>query len=185
MQSNPFPFFEAIIQLLKYADETENYVTKRQTLEIFADIFSGSECDELREQLVTRDCHICAVIVYLWDRNLQIRLRCLVLLNQLFRTPKEGASVSVQTKSESHDHDLEENRSDEKEVEPVVPEASWRIALFLETVALTRQRCLERELSSIGDTLRELRDECIKSNVRHFTSQLPFIDKLIDSLKDN
>ena len=95
LESNPVPFFDAFIQMLQHAETTENYVTKRQTLEIFADIFSGGECSQFRWQFVTQNCYICPVISYLWNRNLQIRLRCLVLLNQLFRIskPKDGEFV--------------------------------------------------------------------------------------------
>lgn len=197
MQESSSSFFDSLIQLLKYADETENYVTKRQTLEIFADIFSGSECDKLREQLVAQDCYICPIIVYLWDRNLQIRLRSLVLLNKLFLISKDGANVPLQTppvKSESED-DLEKSKiilsNEDKETGSAVMETHWRIPLLLEKICRTRQRYLENEnentvksveLNFIRDIFAESRDECFKSNIKNFTSQLPFIDKVIDSI---
>lgn len=183
---------------MKYADETENYVTKRQTLEIFAEVFSGSECNELREQLVTQNCYVCPAIVYLWDRNLQIRLRALVLINQLFRISKEGANVLVQTltgKSEENEDDLEKSEiipsNEDKGTEAAVMEVNWRIPLLLEKICLTRQRFLENEKESIVKSVElnwvhaffaELREECLRSNIKHFTSQLPFIDKVIDSI---
>lgn len=105
------PFFTAFILLLAHAETTENYVTKRQLMEVFADLFAGQECAALRTRFIANEEYLFPIFGYLWNRNVQIRLRCLALLSQLFRvyraTPAEGAS-SLATEAKLSD---EEDRS--------------------------------------------------------------------------
>lgn len=156
-------FFHSFKELLENADRTENYVTKRQSLEIFAEIFSGPECSELRSLFVAQDKYIIPVIEYLWSRNLQIRLRCLVLLSQLF----------IQT------------HSSDQAKESLKPQ--WKVDLLVQKLHLTlantnviqsRQSC-----KVIKEMFAELRTECDKSNIKHFTSQIPFVDSILHHLK--
>lgn len=201
VQSNPGPFFEALIKLLRHSEVTENYVTKRQTLEIFADIFSCSQCGQMRMKFITENGYICPVIAYLWNRHIQLRLRCLVLLSQLFTVSKLTNTESVSfVPDKVHDDDTKRENSLDKEEngntssgaqcneQPV--EKEWRIELLFDKIRKSRYEYSnvkggQSELTLRGwihDTFVELRHECCKSRLKHFTSQLPFIDRVIDSI---
>lgn len=170
-------FFGSFIRLLLHADEKECYVTKRQSLEIFSDILEGPECVELRQKFVTHDHFIVPVIGYLWNRNTQIRLRCLVLLNQLFQV---NESTDQPDKENQDDFTLNENCS--KSIE------KWNLELFVKKVKIfsanphDTQYTTNSELESL---FQELKVECIQSNIKLFTSQSTFIAQIISALASN
>lgn len=183
LKANPTPFFDAFIELLRYADQTENYVTKRQSLEIFSEIFSGEECGPIRALFIAQNRYICPVIVYLWNRNLQIRLRCLVLLNQLFRVTRTKDDQTIPNKCDDNSVPILST----KDSEPL-----WKLDLLITKIQQAQKNDCEQNKTQMPenlslwtrDMLRNLRVECTESNIKHFTSQIPFIDRVLQLLHE-
>ncbi|XP_075678568.1 calcium-binding protein 39-like [Dermatophagoides pteronyssinus] len=178
-------FFESLIKLLEHAELTEDYVTKRQTLEVLTEIFSGPERFDLREKFIIHQDFICSVIRYLWNRNIQIRLRCLALISQFSRYPLSTIESS----------DEEEESEDNVAITNVDNSCSWsensRMDGLIEKIRTT---FIETHLniqysddkdSQIKKNLNELKNECQKSNVKKFEQLICFIDQLIQFLDCN
>lgn len=178
-------FFESLIKLLEHAELTEDYVTKRQTLEVLTEIFSGPERFDLREKFIIHQDFICSVIRYLWNRNIQIRLRCLALISQFSRYPLSTIESS----------DEEEECEDNVAITNVDNSCSWsensRMDGLIEKIRTT---FIETHLniqysddkdSQIKKNLNELKNECQKSNVKKFEQLICFIDQLIQFLDCN
>jgi len=179
---------------------------------VFANIFSGPECGILREKFIVENKYICPVIAFLWDRNLQIRLRCLVLINQLFCAPnsKDG-TTALQTdtsvdllKIESEnftssvcesDEDKHETASlaqiNESESEPAKAN-EHSLSLLINKIKISQNVSGKAEFGTIQTELEmdrtiqsifaRLRNDCSSSSIQQFTLQIPFVDQILDFL---
>ena len=114
--ANSDKFFDSLIKLLEHAELTEDYVTKRQTLEVLTEIFSGHERFDLREKFIIHQDFICSVIRYLWNRNLQIRLRCLALMSQFSQYPLLTLLSSDEENDDDNDNNMEVSTANSDEI---------------------------------------------------------------------
>ncbi|OTF82927.1 hypothetical protein BLA29_002040 [Euroglyphus maynei] len=181
-------FFDSLIKLLEHAELTEDYVTKRQTLEVLTEIFSGHERFDLREKFIIHQNFIYSVIRYLWNRNLQIRLRCLALISQFTQYPL----------STLFSWDEEEN--DEENVtitnmDNYSSSESSRMDRLIDKIKTTFIEAYPNNQypnnedsnidSQIKKNLNELKNECQKSNVKNFEQLVCFVDQLIKFIDCN
>ena len=183
--ANSDKFFDSLIKLLEHAELTEDYVTKRQTLEVLTEIFSGHERFDLREKFIIHQDFICSVIRYLWNRNLQIRLRCLALMSQFSQYPL----LTLLSSDEENDDDDDGNATITNTDNCSWPESSRMDRLikkikntFIEAHPNNRNCDIN---SQIKKNLNELKNECQKSNIKNFEQLVCFIHQLIQLLDFN
>lgn len=167
-------FFNLLSDLLLHAQTTTNYVTKRQTLELLTEMFSDPERLELREKFkLYNNNSICLIICFLANPNVQIRLRCLTLLNEFFKRAPAPETKCINDNNNTLNYVAHSTKTDSHQ---------WQMNDLMDRIKFTCNKS-DNHFSTIHlmNNLLELKNECQKLDA----NQIHFINRIIDSLHSN